>query len=187
MTEAAREGVITGIGIVSCLGEGLDTHWQKLSAGETALDDKNFVPYIVHPMHVAMILRTHGFDEDLVIAGLLHDTVEDCAIDPAAIEAQFGPGVGALVGAVTEQKTDADGERRPWRDRKLDQLAHLRTGDARIAALKCADALHNAALNTTATATTKTTTHRQSASPRPSVDGYILPRPLTGAVQASGG
>src|SRR5688572_23929466 len=50
MTEAAREGVITGIGIVSCLGEGLDAHWQKLSAGETALDDKNFAPYIVHPI-----------------------------------------------------------------------------------------------------------------------------------------
>jgi 3-oxoacyl-[acyl-carrier-protein] synthase II len=50
MTEAAREGIITGIGIVSCLGEGLDAHWQKLSAGETALDDKNFAPYIVHPI-----------------------------------------------------------------------------------------------------------------------------------------
>jgi len=50
MTEASREGVITGIGIVSCLGEGLDAHWQKLCAGETALDDKNFAPYIVHPI-----------------------------------------------------------------------------------------------------------------------------------------
>jgi 3-oxoacyl-[acyl-carrier-protein] synthase II len=50
MTEAARDGVITGIGIVSCLGEGLDAHWQKLSAGETALDDQNFAPYIVHPI-----------------------------------------------------------------------------------------------------------------------------------------
>src|SRR5262245_54281500 len=50
MTEAAREGVITGIGIVSCLGEGLDAHWQKLSAAETSIDDKNFAPFIVHPM-----------------------------------------------------------------------------------------------------------------------------------------
>ena len=50
MTEASREGVITGIGMVSCLGEGLDAHWQKLCAGETALDDKNFAPYIVHPI-----------------------------------------------------------------------------------------------------------------------------------------
>jgi 3-oxoacyl-[acyl-carrier-protein] synthase II len=50
MTEAAREGVITGIGIVSCLGEGLDAHWEKLSAGETVTEDKNFAPYIVHPI-----------------------------------------------------------------------------------------------------------------------------------------
>jgi 3-oxoacyl-[acyl-carrier-protein] synthase II len=50
MTEAAREGVITGIGIVSCLGEGLDAHWQKLSAGETAIDETRFAPFIVHPI-----------------------------------------------------------------------------------------------------------------------------------------
>jgi 3-oxoacyl-[acyl-carrier-protein] synthase II len=50
MTDAAREGIITGIGIVSCLGEGLDAHWQKLAAGETTIDDKNFAPFIVHPL-----------------------------------------------------------------------------------------------------------------------------------------
>jgi (p)ppGpp synthase/HD superfamily hydrolase len=103
------------------------------------------VPYIIHPMHVATILRVHGFDEDLVIAGLLHDTVEDCDVDPAAIAAQFGDGVAELVVAVSEQKTATNGERRPWRERKLEQLAHLRAGGPRVAALKCADALHNAA------------------------------------------
>lgn len=50
MTDVAREGVITGIGIVSCLGEGLDAHWQKLSAGETVIDEKNFAPFILHPI-----------------------------------------------------------------------------------------------------------------------------------------
>jgi 3-oxoacyl-[acyl-carrier-protein] synthase II len=50
MTEAAREGVITGIGIVSCLGEGLEAHWQKLSAGETTIDETAFAPYAVHPV-----------------------------------------------------------------------------------------------------------------------------------------
>jgi 3-oxoacyl-[acyl-carrier-protein] synthase II len=50
MTDSAREGVITGIGIVSCLGEGLDAHWQKLSAGETVTDDSKFAPYVVHPI-----------------------------------------------------------------------------------------------------------------------------------------
>jgi 3-oxoacyl-[acyl-carrier-protein] synthase II len=50
MTDPSREGCITGIGIVSCLGEGIDAHWQKLSAGETTIDDKTFAPFIVHPI-----------------------------------------------------------------------------------------------------------------------------------------
>jgi (p)ppGpp synthase/HD superfamily hydrolase len=103
------------------------------------------VPYIVHPVHVATILIAYGFDEDLAIAGLLHDTVEDCAIDGGEIASRFGDAVAGLVHAVTEQKTDGAGTKRPWRDRKLDVLAHLRAGGPRVAALKCADALHNAA------------------------------------------
>jgi 3-oxoacyl-[acyl-carrier-protein] synthase II len=50
MTDSARDGCITGIGIVSCLGEGLDAHWKKLSTGETTIDDKTFAPFIVHPI-----------------------------------------------------------------------------------------------------------------------------------------
>ena len=50
MTDPAREGCITGIGIVSCLGEGLDAHWQKLTAGETSIDAKSFSPFTVHPI-----------------------------------------------------------------------------------------------------------------------------------------
>jgi 3-oxoacyl-[acyl-carrier-protein] synthase II len=52
MTDPAREGCITGVGIVSCLGEGLDAHWQKLTAGETSIDTQNFAPFIVHPICV---------------------------------------------------------------------------------------------------------------------------------------
>jgi 3-oxoacyl-[acyl-carrier-protein] synthase II len=50
MTDTAREGCITGIGIVSCLGEGIDAHWQKLSAGDTTIDEKTFAPFPVHPI-----------------------------------------------------------------------------------------------------------------------------------------
>ncbi len=102
------------------------------------------IPYIVHPVQVALILLRHGFDEDLAIAGLLHDTVEDCGTLASDVEAAFGAEVARLVDAVTEQKTEG-GERRAWRVRKEDQLRHLQSGDARVAALKAADALHNAA------------------------------------------
>jgi len=50
MADPAHEGCITGIGIVSCLGEGLDAHWQKLSAGETILDETGFAPFPIHPI-----------------------------------------------------------------------------------------------------------------------------------------
>jgi len=100
-------------------------------------------PYIVHPVHVALILLGHGFDEELAIAALLHDTIEDTDASVEEIGAEFGGAVAALVSSVSEQKTDGDGERRPWRDRKQEQLDHLAHGDARTAALKAADALHN--------------------------------------------
>jgi (p)ppGpp synthase/HD superfamily hydrolase len=101
------------------------------------------VPYIIHPMHVATILLRHGFGEDVVIAGLLHDTVEDCEVELATIAQVFGPGVARLVDAVTEKKLDG-GLRRPWRVRKQEQIAHLEAASAEVAALKAADALHNA-------------------------------------------
>jgi 3-oxoacyl-[acyl-carrier-protein] synthase II len=54
MTEStssgAREAWITGIGIVSSLGEGLDAHWDALNARRINVDEKRFAPYIVHPL-----------------------------------------------------------------------------------------------------------------------------------------
>src|SRR6201989_3456859 len=51
MTETpAKEVWITGIGIVSSLGEGLDAHWDALHAKRVKIDDKRFAPYIVHPL-----------------------------------------------------------------------------------------------------------------------------------------
>jgi len=100
------------------------------------------IPYIVHPVSVAWILDRYGFDEDLVIAAMLHDTVEDTDLELATIRASFGDEVAALVDAVSEQKLEG-GEKRPWRVRKAEALAHLATADPRVAALKAADLLHN--------------------------------------------
>jgi 3-oxoacyl-[acyl-carrier-protein] synthase II len=50
MAEARREAWITGIGIVSCLGEGLDAHWEGLAAAKPIIDTASFAPYIVHPL-----------------------------------------------------------------------------------------------------------------------------------------
>lgn len=50
MAEGNREVWITGIGIVSCLGEGPDTHWQKLLEANPAADTTTFAPFVVHPL-----------------------------------------------------------------------------------------------------------------------------------------
>ena len=48
MADAAREAWITGIGIVSCLGEGPDAHWQALGAGKPQADTATYPPYVIH-------------------------------------------------------------------------------------------------------------------------------------------
>jgi 3-oxoacyl-[acyl-carrier-protein] synthase II len=50
MAEAAREAWITGVGILSCLGEGAQAHWQKLMQSQPGADTATFAPFVVHPL-----------------------------------------------------------------------------------------------------------------------------------------
>lgn len=50
MAEAPRETWITGIGLISCLGEGADAHWRGLNQCNPVFDAANFAPYVVHPL-----------------------------------------------------------------------------------------------------------------------------------------
>src|SRR4029077_11904853 len=50
MAESTREVWITGIGVVSCLGEGPDAHWQKLTEAKPVADTTTFAPFVVHPL-----------------------------------------------------------------------------------------------------------------------------------------
>src|ERR1051325_7811195 len=59
MAEAPREAWITGIGIVSCLGEGLDAQWQGFADNTRVIDAESFPPFIVHP------LATIDFDKQI--------------------------------------------------------------------------------------------------------------------------
>ena len=100
------------------------------------------VPYIIHPVHVAILLMRHDFPEEVIVAALLHDVVEDTTLTIEDIARDFGPEVARLVAAVSEQKLEGT-ELLPWRHRKEAQLAHLKSADRHIAAIKTADALHN--------------------------------------------
>jgi guanosine-3',5'-bis(diphosphate) 3'-pyrophosphohydrolase len=101
------------------------------------------VPYIEHPMAVALILDREGFDEEVVIAGLLHDLVEDTDVTLEQIRDGFGQSVGVIVGACSEVKLDAEGKKRPWIDRKRDHLAALLHASDEVFAVILADKLHN--------------------------------------------
>lgn len=107
------------------------------------------LPYAIHPVHVSVILVRHGFPQDVVIAGLLHDVVEDTDVHLEEIEAQFGAAVAEMVDALTEQKQEGgrqaiEGEKRPWEIRKREALDQLSMSSLGAVAVKAADLLHNA-------------------------------------------
>ncbi|HXE89658.1 MAG TPA: HD domain-containing protein [Terriglobales bacterium] len=101
------------------------------------------VPYLAHLMGVASLVLEAGGDEDLAIAALLHDAVEDCGGQPTLrlIRRQFG----SRVARVVEECTDADTlPKPPWRERKQRYLAHLPQASADGRLVSAADKLHNA-------------------------------------------
>jgi (p)ppGpp synthase/HD superfamily hydrolase len=101
------------------------------------------VPCIAHLVAVAWILERSGFGEDVVVAGLLHDLVEDTETTLDEVRTRFGPRVAELVGHCSEAKTDAAGGKRPWIDRKRDHLAALADAPSDARAIVLADKLHN--------------------------------------------
>jgi (p)ppGpp synthase/HD superfamily hydrolase len=101
------------------------------------------VPYVEHAMGVALILDRLGFEENVVIAGLLHDIVEDTDATLDQVEARFGPEVAETVRHCSEIKTDDRGRKRPWIDRKRDHLDALADAPVAARAVVLADKLHN--------------------------------------------
>lgn len=100
------------------------------------------IPYITHPLTVGLILARAGAEEDVVIAGILHDTIEDSApekrVSMEMIVERFGGNVGRLVGSVTEFDKD-----REWAERKREALAHIAGFSEESVLVKSADVLAN--------------------------------------------
>ncbi|MBN6149370.1 HD domain-containing protein [Xanthomonas sp. AmX2] len=110
------------------------------------------VPYLSHVLGVSTLVLEAGGDEDQAIAALLHDVVEDCgAAHEAAIRAQFGDEVAAIVMACTDASAERkaahdepEARRRDWRARKQAYLAHLRQAPAPVLLVSSCDKLYNA-------------------------------------------
>lgn len=107
----------------------LKTHGQQIR--------KDGKPYLAHPFSVATELAKNGADDDLICAGLLHDTIEDGGVSPEQIQADFGNEVLRLVLFDTENKTLS------WKQRKQATLCALSNCDEKCAMLVCADKLCN--------------------------------------------
>jgi (p)ppGpp synthase/HD superfamily hydrolase len=109
-------------------------------AGQTR--KQTAVPYLSHLMAVASLVLETGGDEDMAIAALLHDVVEDCGGLPRLrdVRKQFGPRVAMIV----EGCTDAYVEPKPeWLQRKKDYLRELKHADAETRLVSASDKLHN--------------------------------------------
>jgi guanosine-3',5'-bis(diphosphate) 3'-pyrophosphohydrolase len=107
---------------------------QKRSSGED---------YIIHPINVAATLVKLRMDADSIMAGFLHDTVEDCDISPEEIEEEVNPAVAQLVVGLTKIskinfKTREEGQAENFR-----KMVVAMAKDIRVVIVKLADRMHN--------------------------------------------
>ena len=95
-------------------------------------------PYVVHPIHVAIMLARWGMDDDVIVAGILHDVVEDCdAWTVERVDTDFGAHVASIVAELTEDKDQS------WEARKRHGVEKVATMSPQAASVKAADKLHN--------------------------------------------
>lgn len=108
---------------------------------------KSGTPYISHPMDVASILLKENASLELVLAGLLHDIVEDTDIDIETISRKYGRQVADYVDAVTEpeelRKPATGNKAQTWKERKEHTIRKMERASSEIKLLSCADKLAN--------------------------------------------
>ena len=95
------------------------------------------IPYIVHPMQVMQILTANGFDDNTIIGGILHDTIEDTNTTYEELVEVFGEDVAKLVASESEDKSKS------WKERKQKTIDMLPNESIEIQAICCADKLSN--------------------------------------------
>jgi (p)ppGpp synthase/HD superfamily hydrolase len=96
------------------------------------------MPYIEHPMAVAELLAERGFGEEVLVAALLHDVVEDSELTIEAVQREFGDAVAGVVGALTDDESIG-----PWRERKAEHRERVAAAPPAALAIYAADKLAN--------------------------------------------
>ena len=108
------------------------------------------LPYLTHPANVAIILTRYGRDESTVVAGILHDVIEDCVREDYSrkdleqrIAEKFGDDVLQSVLSVTHRRKDDDGMEFSAEERKADYLERLAQAGDSARWVCAADKVHN--------------------------------------------
>jgi len=95
-------------------------------------------PYIHHPLSVGTIIDESGGTTEEVMAGILHDVIEDCGVSLKTIKKKFGKKTARYVNGVTEQDKSL-----PWKERKLAYIDVIKHAEHSILVVSAADKLHN--------------------------------------------
>lgn len=105
---------------------------------------KSGEPYIIHPLHTAIILADLELDKESIMAGLLHDVMEDTSVTRAIMVEEFGEEVTDLVDGVTKlTKLDYDVDKVEEQAENLRKMFLAMAKDIRVILIKLADRLHN--------------------------------------------
>ncbi|MFM2381795.1 MAG: hypothetical protein RLZZ76_562 [Candidatus Parcubacteria bacterium] len=99
------------------------------------------IPYVSHLFAVAMIASEYTKDEDVMIAALLHDTLEDTDYTAAELQEDFGGKVREIVESLSEPKA-AEGSA-TWKERKIAYAKSLRNASEEALIIAAADKIHN--------------------------------------------
>jgi len=112
----------------------------KMHSGQTR--KSSAIPYIAHLIGVASLVLEAGGDEDLAMAALLHDVVEDC--DGVSMLKEVRRRFGKRVAEIVDGCTDAyEMPKPPWRDRKESYIRRLKKENSDTRLVSAADKLHN--------------------------------------------
>lgn len=109
-----------------------------VQAHEGQTRKESSLPYIVHPVAVALILARYGFSDTVVAAAIIHDIVEDTLVTEVELRTELGDDVANLVMSVTHDGTLS------WDDKKKAYIEVVRAASEEVKAISVADKIANA-------------------------------------------